>query len=192
MYNLIRTTIVSILLILFTSLGYSQVKIMAKDGEMFDMRELGAIVLLKDNKIKVEFVMPDHARHADYRDVDIQKDDEIIFFNGKKISTTIELEKNYNDLSVGEEVNLGTKRKDKLMIVSFKKADPESFPKRQMMKIKVDEDDPSGSAQEVEINGKKYKAKNGKVVIDGEEISVKDLMHKKGHKSKMKVEQNKN
>ncbi len=191
MNYLIRATNVAILLILFSSIGFSQVKIMAKPGEMFDFKELGAIVLLKENKVKVEFVMPEHARHVDYRDVDIQKNDEIIIINGTKISTTVELEKNYNDLSVGDEIKLGIKREDKLMIISFKKVDPESLPKRQMMKIKVD-DDPSGAAQEVEINGKKHKVKNGKVVIDGEEISVKDLMDKKGSELHRKSEENKN
>ena len=69
------------------------------------------------------------------------------------------------------------------MLITFKKADPESLPKRKMMKVKVNESGQSGEEQEVEINGKKYKAKDGKVIIDGEEILLKDLLDEKNIKT---------
>lgn len=179
MNNFIRILTATLLLILFSCIGLAQIKIMAKPGEMFDLQELGAIILLKENKVKVEFVIPEQARHADYRDVDIKANDEIIIVNGKKISTTVELENSYKSLSIGEEVKLGIKRDDNLMLITFKKADPESLPKRKMMKIKVNESGQSDAEQEVEINGKKYKAKDGKVIVDEEEILLKDLLDKK-------------
>jgi PDZ domain-containing secreted protein len=161
-------------------MGFSQVKIQAKPGELFDLSELGAIILLKENKVIVEFVMPDQTRHADYREIDIRKGDEISYVNGKKIQSTVELEDLYKKTKIGDEIKLGIKRNENLGLITFKKADPESLPKRKMMKMTVKESDFSGEAKEVEINGKKYNAKDGKVVIDDKEMTIEELMETEG------------
>ena len=183
MIKSIQVTLFVILLTMLANAAIPQVKIMAKPGEIFDLRELGAIVLLKGEKAVVEYVMPAEGRHPDFREIDIQKNDEILFFNGKKIQSTTEMEKLYNSIAVNEEIQLGYKRNDKLGIIKFKKADPASFPKRKMMKITADSHDPSGKFQEVEIDGKKYKVKDGKVNIDGKEMKVEDLMEHTKEKS---------
>lgn len=170
--------------ILFSLLNFTfaQVKIMAKPGELFDLSELGTIVLMKENKVLVEIVLPAEARHSDYRDIDIRKDDEILYVNGTKIKNTIELEKLYNETKIGNEIKLGIKRNKDLALIAFKKIDPESLPKRQMMKVSMKEGESNDGVQEIDINGKKYKAKDGKVIINGKEMTIEELMENKGDK----------
>jgi len=153
MNSFFRFTILFVILMLLINVGFSQVMIKAKPGEVFNFDELGAIVLLKDNKVMVEFVMPANGRNEKYKDVDIRKDDEILFVNGKKIKSTTELEKLYEETKIGDEIKLGIKREGELGLITFAKADEKSMPPK-MMKVKMNDGDQPGDEQEIEINGK--------------------------------------
>lgn len=108
-------------------------------GEMFDIPELGAIIVKSDSgNLKVEHVMPPEARPKAYADVDIKTGDEILVANGKRVKTIKEIEQIYKAVSVGGEVKLGVQRGQEMMISRFAKADPKDLPQRKMMIMNSD------------------------------------------------------
>jgi len=124
----------------FSNSVFSQIMIKAKPGEMINLAEIGSIVLQKDDKIVVEFVMPKDSRPKGYDMVDIQQGDVIFMVNGKKIKHVKELTGIYENLKTGENLKIAVKRGDNKRMLWFSKADPENLPKRKMVKMTVGED----------------------------------------------------
>jgi S1-C subfamily serine protease len=68
------------------------------------------------------------------------KSDQILMLNAKRVKTVKAFEDGYGELAIGDEVKLGVRRKGELLIVSFKKIDPEKLPKGRKMMISLDGD----------------------------------------------------
>jgi C-terminal processing protease CtpA/Prc len=108
-------------------------------GEMFDIPELGAMVMKADSgNLRVEHVMPADARPKAYADVDIKSGDEILVLNGKRVKTIKEIESQYKTVPVGGEVKIGLRRGEESIISKFAKADPKDLPQRKMVIINSD------------------------------------------------------
>lgn len=130
----------SILLMLFIPLIiFSQVKrIITTDGNMFELPEVGAMLIEDGGKLKVDMIMPSSNRPKQYKDVDIKTGDFVLMMNGKKMENTDKAKELYEKLKPGDEVKLGIKRGEEMFISGFKKADPKDLPKVQRMIIKND------------------------------------------------------
>ena len=165
----------TILFLCFYTFAFSQIMIKAKPGETFFIQELNTIVLLKENKIIVEAVLPIDTREKEYQDIDIADKDEIIMINGKRIKTVQEMIDIYNELKTEEEMKLGIKRDGNLMIVSFKKADMESMPKGKMKTIRVENDGGVIKETIIDSSGVKKEFKNSKVIIKKEGTKSTDI-----------------
>jgi len=133
-------TINFFIILVFSISLYSQVMIKAKPGEIMNLEELASIILQKDDKVQVEFVMPVDSRPKGYDKVDIQKGDIIFMANGKKVKKMKDLIDIYEKLKSGDKLKLALKRGDERRMISFSKVDPEKLPKRQMIQMSVDKD----------------------------------------------------
>lgn len=86
------------------------------------IREAGAAIVMKGDKLTVDIVFGNTEKQI----IDIQKDDEVLMANGKKIKTIADLRESYAAAAVGAEYKLGIQRGEQLLIASFiKKSDEE-------------------------------------------------------------------
>jgi len=151
--------------------------IKAGEGGGFLIPELMTFIGPENNQLTVTDRMPTDRLPKEYQAVDIRQGDIIMMVNGKKVSKPDELEKLYEGLAVGQEMKLGIKRGNDMLIASFKKADPSTLPTRRIMKV---EDDGKGSGTKVSIGkgpeidgdavpllgiGMILAAKNGKITV---------------------------
>lgn len=126
----------AILIILIAQTLTAQVMIKKagpREGGMFFLNELAAIISEKDGTIIVEHVMPNDQRPESYRDIDFKPGDEILMVNANRVKLVKDLEKIYNELEVRETMKLGMRRGEEMFIISFNKMDPEKLPKRKLM-----------------------------------------------------------
>lgn len=133
-------------------------KVRVIKGEIFDIPELGALVIKGDDGLKVEHVMPAEARPKAYADVDVKSNDLILLVNGKRVKTIKDIEKQYKGVAVGEEVKLGLQRGEETLISRFTKADPKDLPQRKIIMRKSD-----GAKGDTDSLGKPES--DGKVII---------------------------
>ena len=103
------------------------------EGDIFDLPELGSLIMFQDGKVVVQNVFEKQMRPKAYESVDIQEGDVILMVNGKKLKSLKDLKDSYASASVGSAVKLGIERKGEMTIVSFDKADPDKLPKRRIM-----------------------------------------------------------
>lgn len=121
-----------------------QMKIVrAGEGGAFLIPELMIFIGVENKQLAVTDQLPTDRLPKAYQLVDIKKGDLILMVDGKKFATPEEMEKHYNSLTPGQEMKLGLKRGNEMLIASFKKADPSTLPKMNKM-ITVDHDDKSG------------------------------------------------
>lgn len=120
------------------------------EGETFNLREVGALIALEDEQVKVAMVMPKEARPKAYREVDIREGDIILYLNGKRIKAVKDVEEKYGELAVRDTVKIGVRRKDESFIVAFSKADPKDLPTPTMRKVMVG---PEGKITQEETSG---------------------------------------
>jgi len=113
-------------------------KVRVIKGEIFDIPELGALIIKGDDGLKVEHVMPAEARPKAYADVDIKSGDLVLLVNGKRVKTIKDVEKQYGAVAVGEEIKLGLQRGEETLISRFAKADPKDLPQRKIIMRKSD------------------------------------------------------
>jgi S1-C subfamily serine protease len=167
--HLFIACLVIIMTFLMTFSIYAQVrktitKSIDDEGGMCLIKEFGGVLVVDDDEIKVDMVMPADQRHNDYKTLDIKEGDIVKMINGKKINTPEMLEKIYNSFEIGKEIKLGIFRGKEMRIVKFAKADPEKLP-GQMMVIGGPD-----SAVEIAMSmvtvGLVASEKDGRVVID--------------------------
>jgi len=125
--------VIMMAVILSTSSGFSQVmKVMKMDAgdasEMFNLSEVGAIIIGTNDTIKVDMAMPGSSRPPEYKDVDIQTGDVIKMVNGKSLTSVAALKDIYEGLEIGEEVKMGIMRESRMHLVKFAKGDPKKLP----------------------------------------------------------------
>jgi len=119
-----------LLLMLIPALFFAQIKkIITKDGEIFEISEIGGIVIKESDKLKVDMVMPSENRNKIYKDVDVIKGDLVLMMNGKKVDDVSAAKEIYEKLKPGEEIKLGIQRGQQMFITRLKKADPKDLPK---------------------------------------------------------------
>ncbi|MCB2229813.1 PDZ domain-containing protein [bacterium] len=146
------------------SLAQTKTKQMVFDaGSAFFIQGLGALVLDKDGRLVVEMMPQKEQMPKELRGIDLNKDDEIMMFNGKRVKTIDDLREQYDALEVGQEVKFGVKNQSGMKIVSFEKPSGEqSGGAVMMMTTTVGDDEPGGDEHsESKIIGP-----------DGREISV--------------------
>ncbi|NUM77315.1 hypothetical protein HUU40_23400 [candidate division KSB1 bacterium] len=157
----------------------------AGPGSVFNLPELGAVIIGGEKEVKVEAVLPAEHRPKAYKDIDLQNGDLIVMMNAKRVNSAKEVEEIYNGLKVGEEVKLGIKRKEERFIASFAKADPKDLPQRMMMVMDSDNaGGQAGATRRIMMGGREFTGDvaplPGLSIIAGSkaggEVRVLDLM----------------
>ena len=165
--------------------SFSFKSIEAGPGGVFNLPELGAVIIGGEKEIKVEAVLPAEHRPKAYQDIDLQNGDLIVMMNAKRVKSAKEIEEIYNGLKVGEEVKLGIKRKVERFIASFAKADPKDLPQRTMMVMDTDDaGGQPGPTRRIVMGGREFSGDvaplPGLGIIagskEGGEVRVLDLM----------------
>ena len=145
-----------LILLLLTGLALTagaQQMMMMKAGENFFIPELMAMIEGQEKDVVIANKLPGTNLPKEYQALDVKKGDIIMMINGKNITKVAEMEKIYNELTIGQEIKLGVKREGVPHLVSFKKADPKNMPGLVMRKVNVDEggavDSVAGSGQKI-------------------------------------------
>ncbi|PWB74222.1 hypothetical protein C3F09_04220 [candidate division GN15 bacterium] len=118
---------------------------------------------IADKQLAVSERLPADRLPKEYQAVDIRKGDIILMVDGKRMFTPEQLEKHYDSVAVGQEMKLGLKRGNDMLIASFKKADPSTLP--QMKRIVMTAD---GQGDEGKPGGKALS-------IDGDAVPILEL-----------------
>jgi PDZ domain-containing secreted protein len=120
------------ILILSVPSIYSQQKpdLKFNSDDLFDLQEVGALIIRDKDKIKVQFVAPENKRPNGYQNVDLKKDDIIMIVNDKAVKKLSDLKEAYEKLKVGKDIKLQVKRGKNTIMVAIKKADPKDLPKK--------------------------------------------------------------
>ena len=108
--------------------GQEMMRFSADDTLM--IREIGAIMEMSDEGLRVVLAMPGEARPEAYRDIDVREDDVILVVNGKRIRELATARDLLDNASPGDEIALGIDRGGRSVVVRFPKADPASLPDR--------------------------------------------------------------
>ena len=125
--------------------AFTQHMRMLPAGEIYEFREVGAILGQENEQVKIMVAMPKDMRPKAYQSVDIAEGDFILFLNGKRVKALKEFEQNYNALAVGDTIKLGMRRKEERMIATFTKVDPKDLPQRTAHRVMIGGD---GSVKE--------------------------------------------
>lgn len=143
--------ILIIFIILFSEASPQMKKIEIKSGSIFDIPEVGAIIIKKNNQNVVEYIIPVENRPKEFKNIDLQTNDIILMINGKKADNLEECSEIYNNLKTGEDLRLGVKRGEQMFIVTIVKADPKDLPKLKRVIIKDGKDDTKGKDKTLKI-----------------------------------------
>ena len=116
-----------ILFVSFNVIPAQEKKVLTySSGEVQMLMEMNGIVKAEKEKLVLDLFTPADKRKEEYKKVDLQSGDEIVFFNGKKIKSLGDFTKYYAELKTGEEIKLGVKRNGNSVIASFKKMKAEA------------------------------------------------------------------
>lgn len=129
------------------------------EGQPFNLPELSAVIAKQKDSLRVLFAADASSRPKAYKDVDFRTGDIILRVNGKKPTSAEELQKAYELVAIGGEVEFGIRREGKLQLVSFVKADPKDLPVRQMTMI-TDDGGAKGD-RKIMMGGKPFEAPEG-------------------------------
>jgi PDZ domain-containing secreted protein len=130
-----KTCIFFILLLLSTQIQFAQTKHDTKEGtnEVFNIPEVGALIVQFKNIYKVQFVAPENVRQTHYKNIDLRKDDILMTVNGLSIKKIADLENAYSKLKIGQDLRLGIKRNKQTLVVDILKADPKDLPQKKSL-----------------------------------------------------------
>lgn len=187
---MIRGILATALMILAGTPLSAQMRVQQTDGsEVLQIAEVGAMLMQEGDAVKVGLVLPKESRPEAYRGVDIERDDIVLFLNGKRIRKVADFRAVYDSLKIDTLVEVGLKRDEKRFIASFKKADPASLPQRRMVMMSSDQESgDSGEGQprmvlrvagpegESELRGENLRPIPELGFIAGEQDSVVTLM----------------
>jgi hypothetical protein len=127
------------------------------------LMEVGAVVTLENKKLIVSNVFGKEMRKEENKKADIQKGDEVLYVNGKRISDPKELRKIYEDVKTGGDIKLGIDRGGNKFFVTFKKDDA---PQGMRRIIKSGPDGKMRDENGNEIKGNVIKAGGKNINID--------------------------
>ena len=100
-----------------------QIKIDNTDGKMKFLMGTGLILKEKEKLVKIDKVIPEMVEELGK--VDVKEGDAVVAVNGKKIKSLAQFTKIYDEIKVGEKVQLVTIREKKQINVKFKKPETE-------------------------------------------------------------------
>lgn len=150
MKTLLQTSVLAIILVL-SGLANSQVMMrqFADDSDgVFHLPEVQVILSSSDDTVSVMMILPKHMRAKAYKEVVMEEGDKILMVNAERVKHVDVLKKIYEDAKIGDQIKFGIKRKGELHLVAFKKADPESLPKR---RIQLMTGEPGGNSRSENI-----------------------------------------
>lgn len=105
---------------------------------VFNLSELGAVLIENDSILTFVHAMERAARPAAYREVDVQTGDTLVMVNGKRVHTVAMLKDLYDKLEVGGTLKLGLRRGKDLILATLIKGDPAKMPQ---MKMQISNDE---------------------------------------------------
>jgi len=146
-------------------------------GEIFMMPEIGAIIVAGDEDVvKVDLVQPKEQRVKPYKEVDIEPNDVIMMFNGKRVTSIVKLKELYELVEVDGDVKMGIKRGERIFLVSFPKGDKSKMPQGQMMVMSMAGDSAAAGSGGPGAVTKVMKMGGGKIEGNEEGITPADIM----------------
>lgn len=107
--------------------------ITGEPGKMWMLNEVGAIASEEEGRVKIDVISPPYARPKAYESIDLKEGDIIMMANGKKVTSAKFISDMYDSLKIGDDLKMGIKRGEQMLMVTVKKADPETLPKRKMV-----------------------------------------------------------
>lgn len=124
------------------------------------IREIGAVVVEKDNRLIVDIILGNNERQSS----DVQKDDEVLMANGKKVKRANDLREQYDNAPAGGEFKIGLKRGDNLLLAKFTKKSNEELNKAGGgMVLKMERND---GEEILPALGLAFGTKEGRVVVN--------------------------
>lgn len=126
--------------------------------------EINGIAILENGKVIIGPIPPKDQREEQYKKVDLQTGDEILFVNEKKIKSITDFKKFYNEIKIGDEVKFAIQRNNERFIVTFKKA-PESSGGKRMIQFSTDGTGGSGNTR----------IESGKVIDEKKKMKIDSL-----------------
>lgn len=93
------------------------------------LNELGAVIMATDEGLKVEHAAAADMRAPGYAKVDLQTGDIIVMANGKRMKSIADLRTLLEGLEAGDEVKLGLKRGEGMLIAAYNIASEEELAK---------------------------------------------------------------
>ena len=157
------------LLLILTSISISQQMKIISGGEVTFIQEIMGLVEFKNEKLKISSI------RSKSENINLKVSDEILYVNGNRVKTLESFKEHYENIKIGNQVKLGVQRAENMLIASFTKKDP-SKSKHKIMRIEGNGE--GKTPQKVEM-------KNGKVIMDGKEVSI-DSLKKSGVRIKTK------
>jgi len=127
-----KTCLLLIMLFLAARIEYPQVNQSSKLGSdnVFNLPEVGALIVQFKNTNKVQLVAPVNFRLAPYKNIDLRKDDIILTVNGQTVKKIADIKNAYDKLQVGQDFKLGIKRNKLTLACDILKGDPKNFPQK--------------------------------------------------------------
>lgn len=139
-----RFLFIAILLSFFAKSAFAQmmIKRTGNPDEIHVLNELGVILIMENNTIKVDLLPPEDKRGEAWKDVDLQKGDLIMMMNTKRVKSIKELREMYDKLAPSEIVKLGIKRGEEMFISSYPKMAMTTMPGGRRLVINTQEGGP--------------------------------------------------
>ncbi|MCK5147512.1 hypothetical protein KAR48_12215 [bacterium] len=108
------------------------------EGDIFLLPEFMAMIGEEGDIVKVNMVGPASSRPEAYRNIDLQKDDQILFINKKRIRSVDVFQEKYEAMAIGDTVMLGMRRGEgEMFILRFPKIDSAKSGMRVMRTVSV-------------------------------------------------------
>ncbi|MCP4633151.1 MAG: PDZ domain-containing protein [candidate division Zixibacteria bacterium] len=113
--------------------------------EVLLIQEFGGLVLCVNDTVSVMMVIPGSQRADAYQSLDIQVGDIVRMVNGQTLKSVKPLKEIYENAAIGDKLKLGILRGQKMMLVKFKKADPDELPGDMKLSVRNNSCDPDAS-----------------------------------------------
>jgi len=108
-------------------------QMISAEGGVHVLQEAGVVLAGEDDALTVRMVLPAGARPEGSEPVDLRQGDRILMANKKRIRSVDEFLSVYDALAVGDELKLGVRRGEQMLILVVPKADPTESGGRVMM-----------------------------------------------------------
>jgi PDZ domain-containing secreted protein len=152
-------------------------------GEIHLVQEVGVLLAVQKDTIFVDELLPKEARAEENKELDIQKGDRILMVNAKSVKAIKEFKTIYDDLKIGDDMKWGIRRGKELMIITFKKGDPEKMKsgKKMIMRMDVDESRGPDDKRQFQFTMEKGSELNPELVNIGLILNVENQQLKVMH-----------